>query len=128
LTSAQFLEIQDHLADALAALTRNTVYAPAPIPIVIHSDPAPKVKARALNTFDSSDPRKLDTFVTQCIIYITLQAAEFPLEDTQVTFMLSYLKGSTLVCPTYSSWIPLHSTSLKWNMPIKEFLFQCGIF
>ena len=23
--------------------------------------------------------------------------------------------SSTLVCPTYSSWIPLHSTSLKWN-------------
>jgi len=22
---------------------------------------------------------------------------------------------STLVCPTYSSWIPLYSTSLKWN-------------
>jgi len=91
-TSARFLEIQDRLADALAALARNTVSAPAPV--VTRSDPAPKVKARAPDTFDGSDPSKLDTFVTQCMMYIALRAAEFPSEDTQVTFMLSYLKGA----------------------------------
>jgi hypothetical protein len=48
------------------------------------------------DTFDGSDPQKLNAFVLQCSLYIALRGSDFLEEAAKVSFMLSYLKGALL--------------------------------
>jgi hypothetical protein len=65
----EYLATQAQLGDLLEEisqrLTRNN----------IHSLPEPTAhaKLRAPDTFNGSDPQKLDTFILQCSLYITLR-------------------------------------------------------
>jgi len=54
------------------------------------------VKPRSPDTFDGSNPGKLDAFIFQCSMYIVLRGQDFLDEASKVAFMLSYLKGSAL--------------------------------
>lgn len=53
-----------------------------------------QVKPRVPDTFDGSDPGKLETFIFQCNMYLALRSSDFPDDEARVTFALSYLKGS----------------------------------
>jgi len=52
------------------------------------------IKPRVPDTFDSSDPNKLEVFLFQCQMYLTVCSDDFPDDESKVTFVLSYLKGS----------------------------------
>jgi len=53
-----------------------------------------QVKPRIPDTFDSSDPGKLETFIFQCSMYLAIHASDFSDDEARVTFALSYLKDS----------------------------------
>src|SRR5882724_3856419 len=57
-----------------------------------------KPKLREPNTFDSSDPRKLHTFILQCKLNFHDQKDLFEDEAAKVNYALSYLKGIALDC------------------------------
>jgi len=48
------------------------------------------------DTFDGTDPKKLQTFLVQCELCFQDQAKAFRLDRAKVTFTQSYLKGMTL--------------------------------
>ena len=54
------------------------------------------IKPRSPNTFDGSDPAKLETFIFQISMYIAARSKDFPDDESQVTFAMSYLKGTPL--------------------------------
>jgi len=53
-------------------------------------------KVREPDTFDGTDPKKLQTFLVQCELCFQDQAKAFRLDRAKVTFTQSYLKGMTL--------------------------------
>ncbi|KIK22797.1 hypothetical protein PISMIDRAFT_11365 [Pisolithus microcarpus 441] len=59
-------------------------------------DSAPKTKVRELDTFDSSDPKKLHKFLVQCELNFQDHPKAFRTSRTKVTFAQSYLKGMAL--------------------------------
>jgi len=48
------------------------------------------------DTFDSTDPKRLRTFLVQCELCFQDQAKAFCLDRAKVTFAQSYLKGMML--------------------------------
>src|SRR5580765_4518056 len=54
------------------------------------------IKPRVPDTFDGTDPQKLQTFTFQCSMYLSARASDFPDKESKVTFALSYLKGTPL--------------------------------
>jgi len=52
------------------------------------------IKLRVPDTFDGSDSNKLEVFLFQCQMYLAVHSGDFPDDESQVTFILSYLKGS----------------------------------
>jgi len=88
-------QYQTQLADTLRAMTDHLAalsVPPPPAPV----KPKSRVKPRSPDTFDGSDPGKLDAFIFQCSMYIILCGQDFLDEASKVAFMLSYLKGSVL--------------------------------
>ena len=60
------------------------------------STPAPKLtKAKEPDTFDSSDPKKLNNFILLCNLYFRTNPS-YEDDGTKVTFALSYLRGLAL--------------------------------
>ena len=57
-----------------------------------------KPKLREPDTFDSSDPRKLHTFILQCKLNFRDRKDLFEEEAAKVNYALSYLKGIALDC------------------------------
>jgi len=53
-----------------------------------------QVKPCVPDTFDGSDPGKLETFIFQCSMYLAIRASDFSDDEARVAFALSYLKGS----------------------------------
>jgi len=84
-TQARLLNVLDEISTRLGC----TNLPPVPQPTM-------RAKLRTPDTFDGSDPTKLETFILQCSLYIILHAADFPDEKAKVSFILSYLKGSPL--------------------------------
>lgn len=60
------------------------------------SKPKSRVKHRNPDSFDGTDPSKLDTFMFQCQLYIAACTHDFPDDESRVSFSLSYLKGVPL--------------------------------
>lgn len=60
------------------------------------SKSASTIKPRTPDTFDGSDPGKLENFMFQCSMYIAARSKDFPEDESCVTFVLSYLKGPPL--------------------------------
>ena len=56
-----------------------------------------KVQQRVPDTFNGTDPSKLDTFTFQCGLYISACSSNFPDDEDCITFVLSYLKGVPLM-------------------------------
>ena len=54
-----------------------------------------KTKAKEPDTFDGSDPRKLNSFLLQCALYFRGNE-DYREDEDKVTFALSYLRGSAL--------------------------------
>src|SRR6266704_1888832 len=52
------------------------------------------IKPRVPNTFDSSNSNKLEGFIFQYQMYLALRSRYFPDDESRVTYVLSYLKGS----------------------------------
>ena len=57
--------------------------------------PSLKAKAKEPDTFDGSDPRKLNNFILLCNLYFQTNAA-YSDDAAKVTFALSYLRGIAL--------------------------------
>lgn len=57
--------------------------------------PTHKAKAKEPDTFDGSDPRKLNNFILLCNLFFRNNSA-YSEDDTKVTFALSYLRGTAL--------------------------------
>ena len=57
-----------------------------------------RVKIREPNPFDSSNPKKLHTFLLQCKLNFRDRKDLFQDETAKVNYVLSYLKGSALDC------------------------------
>ena len=55
-----------------------------------------KIQQCALDTFDGTDPGKLETFLFQVDLYMAAHESDFPDKSTCVLFALSYLKGVPL--------------------------------
>ena len=55
----------------------------------------PKSKPREPETFDGTDPRKLNTFITQCTLYFRAVSG-FSDDIDKINFALSYLRGTAL--------------------------------
>ena len=58
--------------------------------------PHSAVKPRNPDSFDGSDPNKIETFIFQVSMYISTRSADFPDDESRVAFALSYLKGTPL--------------------------------
>ncbi|CAA7258940.1 unnamed protein product [Cyclocybe aegerita] len=54
----------------------------------------PRPKLKAPDVFDGTSAQKLDPFLVQCMMYISLRPHEFTTEDSKVSFIMSYLSGS----------------------------------
>jgi hypothetical protein len=57
--------------------------------------PAPRARAKEPDTFDGSDPRKLNNFILLCNLFFR-QNSSYSDDETKVTFALSYLRGTAL--------------------------------
>jgi hypothetical protein len=55
-----------------------------------------RINSRVPDIFDGSDPKKLDTFVFQCSMYIAAHSSDFPDQESRVSFALSYLQDVPL--------------------------------
>jgi len=55
-----------------------------------------RAKVRDPDTFDSTDPKKLRTFLVQCELCFQDRAKAFRLDRAKITFAQSYLKGMAL--------------------------------
>ena len=65
--------------------------------------PRPKPKAREPDAFDGSDPRKLNNFLAQCLMYFANYEDSYTTDTQMINFALSYLKGSAL--DWFEPWI-----------------------
>ena len=92
-----YLRYQGQLMDMLCVMT-DQLAALSTQPPAHHASSKPRshAKPHSPDPFDGSDPNKLDMFLFQCGMYISLHSHDFPDESYQVAFMLSHLKGSTL--------------------------------
>ena len=57
--------------------------------------PTHRAKAKEPDTFDGSDPKKLNNFILLCNLYFRNNPAYFD-DESKVTFALSYLRGTAL--------------------------------
>lgn len=57
--------------------------------------PTPKAKAKEPDTFDGSDPKKLNNFILLCNLYFRNNSA-YSDDENKVTLALSYLRGTAL--------------------------------
>ena len=92
------------------------------------SVPAPKLaKAKEPDTFDSSDPKKLNNFILLCNLYFRTNPS-YEDDTTKVTFALSYLRGlaleyfepSILNSDETPDWID------NWSALVRTLLTQFG--
>ena len=82
-----------NLAVALMLITEELRRRDRPAPV---SAPAPKrAKAKDPDTFDGSDPKKLNNFILLCNLYFRTNPS-YDDDATKVNFALSYLRGMAL--------------------------------
>jgi hypothetical protein len=81
---------QNSLARSLALLAKKIGSLPDT------SKPKSAIKPRSPDVFDGTDPNKLETFTFQISMYLAARSGDFPDDESRVTFVLSYLKGTPL--------------------------------
>jgi len=77
--------INNQLAEALRQISENLNRGSAPKPY--HS------KARILDTFDGSDPHKLNHFLFQCRLFFHANPPQFSTDEEKINFAMTYLSG-----------------------------------
>ena len=92
---------------------------------LVKSNLPSRVKIREPDPFDSSDPKKLHTFLLQCKLNFQDHKDLFQDKTTKVNYVLSYLKGTALYCfepglldpikPAWCSNFNLFSDKLEAN-------------
>ena len=75
-----------NLAEAISLMTEELKH---------HDDKSGKAKAKDLDTFDCSDPCKLNSFLLLCNLY-SHNTPSYANDDAKVTFALTYLCGTAL--------------------------------
>ena len=58
--------------------------------------PSPRARAKEPDTFDGSDPKKLNNFILLCNLYFRSNPSSYSEDETRVNFALSYLRGTAL--------------------------------
>jgi len=94
------------LAQALQLLAKKIGRMPSQKPKTL-------IKPRVPDTFDGSDPNKLEVFLFQCQMYLAVRSDDFPDDESKVTFVLSYLKGS----PQDWFQLELNHAMTSWQLP-----------
>ena len=77
--------INNQLAEALRQISENLNRGSAPKP---HQS-----KARILDTFDGSDPHKLNHFLFQCRLFFHANPSQFSTDEEKINFVMTYLSG-----------------------------------
>jgi len=77
--------INNQLAEVLQQLLENLNRGLAPKPL--------QSKARILDTFDGSDPHKLNHFLFQCWLYFHANPSQFPIDEEKINFAMTYLSS-----------------------------------
>jgi len=77
--------VNNQLAEALRQLLENLNRGSAPRP---HQS-----KACIPDTFDSSDPHKLNHFLFQCQLYFRTNTLQFSTDEEKINFIMTYLSG-----------------------------------
>jgi len=77
--------INNQLAEALQQLSENLNRGSAPKP---HQS-----KARILDTFDSSDPHKLNHFLFQCRLFFCANLSQFSTDEEKINFTMTYFSS-----------------------------------
>jgi len=77
--------INNQLAEALRQLSENLNRGSAP--------KSPQSKACILDTFDSSDPHKLNHFLFQYRLYFHANPLQFPTNEEKINFTMTYLSS-----------------------------------
>ena len=77
--------INNQLAEAFQQLLENLNRGLAPKP---HQS-----KAHILDTFDDSDPHKLNHFLFQCQLFFYANPSQFSTDEEKINFAITYLSG-----------------------------------
>jgi len=77
--------INNQLAEALRQILENLNRGSAPKPY--------QSKARILDTFDGSDPHKLNHFLFQCRLFFHANPSQFSTDEEKINFAMTYLSG-----------------------------------
>ena len=80
-------DMTGNIASALSALAAS---------IGASKKPSSRTRTREPDTFDGSEPRKLQSFLVQCQLNFRDRPEAFSSDDAKVTYALSYLKGTAL--------------------------------
>jgi len=75
----------NQLAEALRQLLENLNWGSAP--------KSHQLKACIPDTFNGSDPHKLNHFLFQCWLYFCANALQFPTNEEKINFAMTYLSG-----------------------------------
>ena len=90
-TRASSVPEEPNLAEAILLMTQELKHRNTSAPA------AKRAKAKEPDTFDGSDPRKLNNFILLCNLYFRTNPAIYEDDDAaKVTFALSYLRGTAL--------------------------------
>src|SRR5882724_8700964 len=73
---------------------------------VLKTNNSSKPKLWEPDPFNSSDSRKLHTFILQCKLNFRDRKDLFEDDTNQINYVLSFLKGTALNCLNLLSWIP----------------------
>jgi hypothetical protein len=83
---ATSVDLTPNLAQAIMLMTEE---------LQCRGNPSRKTKSKEPDTFDGSDPRKLNNFILLCNLYFRNNPA-YSEDESKVTFALSYLRGTAL--------------------------------
>jgi len=84
-TSPPVADHNNQLAEALQQLSENLNRGSAPKP---HQS-----KARIPDTFDGSDPHKLNYFLFQCQLFFCANPSQFSTNEEKINFVMTHLSG-----------------------------------
>ncbi|KAF5346383.1 hypothetical protein D9756_011387 [Leucocoprinus leucothites] len=116
----------DCLADVLGRLADNLDHQVAAQANQTHIN-----KARLPDTFSSSDPEKLNTFLIQCHLYFRANPTQFQYDNQKVNFTMTYLTSVALdwfeVGLTQEEQGVFHDWFDDWNAFVCELHMHFGI-
>jgi hypothetical protein len=77
-----------------------------------------KSNLRNPDTFDGSNPAKLNPFLTQCYLHFAERTQDFPTDDDKILFMISYLQGTAQQWFAPNLYDPTSVPAWDGNFPV----------